>query len=130
MDCLFPTCQRHPQSNGYCLFHQMYSNSASVKLAKAIPKQSDTRKEVNKELKKKYTLFLSKPENKYCKIQFTGCTHVATVVHHTRGREGDQLLNEADWMPSCPNCNLQVEINDAAARKAGVKKSKFSPKQS
>lgn len=102
----------------------MYSNSVAVKPKKEIPKKSDKQKEIDKELKKMYLVFLSKPENKYCKVKQPGCTKVATVVHHLRGRIGDQVFEVKDWMPSCPLCNIVLE-NDPKAREKGLKKSKF-----
>lgn len=126
MSCLFPTCSRHPESNGYCIFHKIYSNSAEVKMPKEPKKVSDTRKEANKELKKLYIAYLSKPENKYCKVQLNGCTNVANVVHHVRGRIGEQVFNQADWLACCPSCNIVLESQDSLAREKGVKKSKFN----
>ncbi len=124
--CLFPTCGRHPETNGYCIFHQMYSNSVVIKPPKELPKKSASKKEIDKELKKRYPLFLAKPENKYCKIKMEGCTRIANVVHHVRGRIGDQVFKEEDWLASCPSCNIILESKDQLARDMGVKKTKFN----
>lgn len=126
MTCNFPTCDRHAESTGYCLFHRMFSNSVAVKVPKEIAKKSGKQKEIDKELKKMYPLFLAKPENKYCKIKMTGCTKIATVIHHVRGRIGDQIFEVKDWLPSCASCNIVLESKDAEARAKGVKKSKFT----
>lgn len=71
-------------------------------------------------------IYLSKPENLVCKIQSPNCTKLATCVHHTAGRTGQQLKNEADWMPSCEACNGYVEENDAWARENGFKKTRLT----
>lgn len=123
--CSFPGCSRHAESNGYCIFHKGYSNSVSVKVPKEIPKKSDKQKDIDKELKKMYPVFLAKPENKYCKVKMEGCTKIATVIHHVRGRIGYQVFEVKDWLPSCPSCNIILESKDAEARAKGVKKSKF-----
>lgn len=124
--CLFPTCGRHPETNGYCIYHKGFSNGVVVKLTKPIPNKSENKKEIDKVLKKRYPVFLSKPENKYCKIKMEGCTKIANVVHHVRGRVGDQVFEEKDWLASCPSCNILLESKDQLARDMGVKKSKFN----
>lgn len=121
-DCLFPTCSRNADGNGYCIFHKIYSNSAEVKVPKEIAKKSDNQKEIDKELKKLYPIYLSRPENKACKIKMEGCTKKATVVHHTRGRIGDQVFEQKDWLPSCPSCNIVLETRHAESVEKGFKK--------
>lgn len=120
--CLFPNCQRHSTANGYCIGHQGYG-AIVVKPKKVIPKRSDSMKEKMKEYKPLMIAYLAK--NKVCKLKMDGCTKVATCVHHTKGRIGEQLMKVEDWRPSCTNCNLQVEIKDLEARSKGLKKSKF-----
>lgn len=118
------------QKNGYCVGHgKLFANSTTVTIAKPVKKVSDKRKEDNKELKKIVAAFLSKPENKYCKIRFAGCTNIADTAHHSEGRIGDNLLDVTKLIASCWNCNRVVEEQDALAREKGFKKSKFSPKE-
>jgi hypothetical protein len=59
-----------------------------------------------------------------CEIKAPGCTCVATVVHHTRGRVL-YYLTVSTWMASCSHCNLYIEQNDKWARGLGYLKSKF-----
>jgi len=128
MKCDFPGCKSHPQKNGYCIGHRIYSNTPVEKeKPKPIAKRSEKMKEAVKGLKKDYALYLSQPENKYCQLKMEGCTKVATVVHHTEGREGDNLTDQSKWKASCVWCNLMAEIKDAEAREKGVKKSKHTP---
>jgi hypothetical protein len=94
-------------------------------VVKPIPKRSEKMKETIKALKKKYADFLSMPQNKYCKIKEQGCTKVATVVHHSNGREGN-ILNATDWMPSCANCNIIIEQNHLKATHDGNKKQRHT----
>lgn len=68
--------------------------------------------------------FLNRPENKNCAIKMKGCTGKATVVHHAAGRIGNKLHDQIDWVASCTNCNLRVEISDLEARDKGFKKSR------
>lgn len=125
MSCLFPTCSVHPESNGYCLYHQMYSSSVSVKPKKEIPKRSESMKETMKELKKLYPVFLAKHPN--CEVNLSPqCTKKATCIHHRNGRLKDNILNVETFMASCETCNLYVETHSALAKEKGVKKSKFS----
>jgi hypothetical protein len=69
--------------------------------------------------------FLALPENENCKIKMKGCQGKAVCVHHSGGRIGHKLHDQADWIPSCAKCNLTVEEQDLKARELGHKKSKF-----
>lgn len=90
-----------------------------------IPKKSTKQKDIDKELKKMYPVFLSQPGNEYCLVKQKGCLDKATTVHHLRGRIGDQVFEVKDWMPSCVWCNISLE-NDPLAKEKGLKKSKFN----
>ena len=93
-----------------------------VKAAKAIPKESKKMTSVKAELKKLYTIFLSKRTR--CEIKSPECTGKATVIHHVKGRGKDNLMNESTWMASCVRCNGWVEENHAEAVKMGAKQSR------
>jgi hypothetical protein len=127
--CEFPGCSRHPEKNGYCIGHRIYSNAPVVKeKPKAIPKRSEKMQETMKSLKKDYNIFLAKPENKLCKLRIDAeCTKQATAVHHLKGRTGKNLTDQHFWLPSCSHCNNQVEKKDAEAREKGLKLSKHEP---
>lgn len=126
MSCQFPTCNAHAQSNGFCVRHRQYGAPIAKKEQKPIPKQSEKKKAENKVLKQKYAIYLARPENKVCNIQFDeGCTFYATVVNHRR-RRGENVLNEKDWEPSCAYCNGKIEEKDGDARDLGHLKSKFT----
>jgi hypothetical protein len=125
--CAFPLCKRVAQSNGYCVGHRIYTGTVIEKSKpKPIPKRSEKMTAAMKELKKLYKIYLQK--NPVCKLEMPGCTKTARVIHHSRGREGKQLMNVKDWMPSCLSCNIQVELNDGIARDKGLKKSKHQLK--
>lgn len=100
----------------------MAGKPVEVKPVKSIPKRSKKMEEEMKLYRPEMMKYLK--ANPVCKLDMQGCAKVATCVHHTRGREGEQLHNQKDWLPSCVNCNLQVEIKDLEARQKGVKKSK------
>ena len=62
--------------------------------------------------------------NPDCVIRSPDCTGATQGVHHVRGKDGDQLLVEKDWLPSCNPCNGFMEVHDAWARERGFKKSR------
>ena len=125
-ECNFPTCKANSQPNGYCVFHRIYSNSVSVKVKKEIPKESAKGKKTKAILKEMYVEFLAKKGNDKCNVKIDeNCTKKATVIHHVRGRIGQQVFNTKDWLASCSHCNIELENKDALARELGVKKSKF-----
>lgn len=92
---------------------------------KGMVRRGEKLKEEYKGYKKQLKVFLAKEENQICQIKAKGCTGQATTVHHTAGRTGTQLKNEADWLACCTHCNLSVEINDAEAREKGFKKTRL-----
>lgn len=90
---------------------------------KGIPKRSEKQKDIIKELKNLYPVFLkSKP---LCEIQGPKCTVKATCVHHSEGRLPSKVLLMSKWYASCYPCNLWCETHHKAAAEAGFKKSKF-----
>ncbi len=66
-----------------------------------------------------------KQEHAYCEARLEGCTIRTTDVHHMRGRENEQLLNEEDWLAVCRECHTEIglmSIDDQIEK--GVSKSK------
>lgn len=129
MDCNFPTCTRHPQSNGFCIFHQGYAKgSTTVKPPTPPKKESEHIKSVKAELKKMYPVFLA--QRTKCEINSPNCTKKATCVHHTQGRGKNEVLNVGTWKASCEPCNLWCETNHAEAAAKGFKKRRHSKNNS
>lgn len=122
-ECNFPTCSRKSEPNGYCLFHAMYSNSVAVKPKKEVKKESDARKEINKQLKKLAPQIIAK--HPMCQIKSEKCTGKSECAHHVRGRLKDNILNEKTLLAVCYACNLWCETNTGQAIAKGFKKSRF-----
>lgn len=122
MSCQFPLCKRHPESNGYCIGHRIYSGTPVVKPAKPIPVRSEKQKGIMKELAKLYKIFLSKPGNQKCKAGFDGCTKVATEIHHSKGRIGANATDVTTFIPLCHSCHRLVEENPQQAKELGLSK--------
>jgi hypothetical protein len=88
-----------------------------------IAQVSEKREAQNREYAKKSRPFW---KGKRCQAQLPGCTGNAEGVHHLKGKSSVELLmDESNWMAVCNHCNGQIEVNDAAARDLGLKKSKF-----
>jgi hypothetical protein len=100
--------------------------SETFKPLTSIKKESETRKEQLKIYRKEARKFVT-THNK-CELKMEGCEKESACVHHTKGREGDLLLDQKFWKASCLSCNLQVEIKDAEARSKDLKLSKFNLK--
>lgn len=126
MSCKWYKCTRPtPDKVDFCIQHsKMMGIEKPKKEPKPIAKKSDNQKSIDKELKKLYPIFLAEPENERCAVKQKGCLGKATVVHHVRGRIGEQVFETKDWMPSCIWCNMSLE-NDPKAKEKGLKKSKF-----
>lgn len=79
-------------------------------------------------------VYLAKAENKSCKILSDKCTLKATTIEHTRGRgllfvdiyaaENNipLTLDQRFWLPSCLNCNLELENNGELSKKHQLSK--------
>lgn len=120
--CKFPNCNFEGAPE-YCFRHKE-KGVKTAKVPKPIAKKSDKQKEIDRELKKLYPVFLALPENEHCQLKLKGCLGKANVVHHVRSRIGQQVFETKDWLSSCSFCNNALE-NDPDAYKKGLKKSKF-----
>lgn len=112
----------------YCTDHCRALGIRPEKLSKGpqpIKKKSENKKQIDRELKKMYPVFLA--EKRFiCEIQSPDCTGTATVVHHMKGRVGEQVFIIEDWMACCSRCNGYVEEHDAWAREKGFKLNQHS----
>lgn len=128
IECDWPPCKEEATHNEYCVQHnRIYGKPKEKKkptpIAKVSPSMKDKLKEYNK-LKKPFLA-----ANHLCELKMEGCTKIAEVVHHSRGREGDQLTNVDDWMASCPKCNITCEENHHLAKSLGIKKPKHQKRE-
>lgn len=119
--CAAPGCCRNVWAKLYCRFHQYLRTD---KKPKRIAPVAEKRKPINRMYTAKAALFIA--THPKCAINSPVCTGKAQHVHHTKGRIGDQLLKESDWLPSCDPCNGYIEQHDAWARENGFKQSKFT----
>lgn len=72
-------------------------------------------------------------ENKVCVIKGPTCTHFATTIEHSRGRDGyadeakrlagiSLYLDKDYWKASCWNCNTELENNPELSREHQLSK--------
>lgn len=106
------------------LFRSNPPTCANCVKRKPINKISKKHKETIDEYVVEKREFLSLPENQFCKLKLSRCTQQATVIHHLRGKTSKKLyLDKRYWMPSCWNCNFDVE-SLPEAYKLGLKLSR------
>ena len=79
----------------------------------AIRARSVKRAKQEREYAKKSKQYLQ--DDPVCEGQLTGCTGVATQVHHSLGRIGDLLTNDKYFKASCHNCNQRAETHPKEA---------------
>lgn len=65
-------------------------------------------------------------EHPFCEIRSPVCTHVATCVHHVKGRAKDVVLDPEYHKASCDPCNHYVESHHAWAVENGHKVSRHA----
>ncbi len=86
--------------------------------AKPIAPRSQKRSKEERLYSAKRVLFLS--EFPMCQANIQGvCKGQATEVHHKKGRIGNDLLDETNWLALCHNCHEYVENNREFAMEKG-----------
>lgn len=96
------------------------------KVRTVIAKKSKSTKQQDKIYKPFVKEYLSRPENKYCKINSPVCTKIATTINHLKRRFKAVIMNEKYIEPCCENCNGFIEQFDSWAREHGHLLSKFN----
>jgi len=91
---------------------------------KPIPPISKKRKTEMSEYDKRRSLFLI--ANPKCQANLVGCTLVATDVHHTEGRIGENYLNMSKWKALCRNCHTWIETHPEEAKELGLSSSRLN----
>ncbi len=90
--------------------------SSAVPLKRsAIAPESTQRASQRRTYSQQRLAFLS--ERQCCEVQ--GCIHSSEQVHHMRGREGSNYLDESTWMAICPGCHTYVHAHPEWAYKRG-----------
>lgn len=86
--------------------------------AKPIAPRSQKRSKEEKLYSAKRVLFLL--EFPMCQANIQGvCKGQATEVHHKKGRIGNDLLDEINWLALCHNCHEYIENNREFAMEKG-----------
>lgn len=86
--------------------------------AKPIAPRSQKRSKEEKLYSAKRVLFLL--DFPMCQANIQGvCKGQATEVHHKKGRIGNDLLDETNWLALCHNCHEYVENNREFAMEKG-----------
>lgn len=88
-----------------------------------IPKFSAKRKVENALYLKKRRIFME--QNKTCQAQLSGCTHLATDLHHPRGRLGKNLTDETNFLALCRPCHTYIETHPEFAKEKGFSLSRL-----
>lgn len=90
----------------------------ATKKRKPIPRFSKKRSRENRKYSTLRKQFLS--DNPECMAELEECTGVATEVHHSRGRIGENLLNVGTWKAVCRTCHRAIEERPAMAKELGL----------
>lgn len=125
--CNFPTCQRHPEKNGYCVHHQIYAPGAKSKKSgdsgeKKKPFRRIARRSKKLASKERQYVKLVREmlaESPYCELSTPDCTGIAQGLHHMKGR-GIHLMNRKYLKRACNGCNGYVERHPQYAMDRGL----------
>jgi hypothetical protein len=109
-----------PNEGKYCRFHLVETFKTSV----PIKKESDSRKEVNKEYRKIAAQFIKS----HPKCAVKGCKKASECVHHKAGRVGELLLNKSLFLPVCLEHHRQIEENPEWSKENGYSISRLKEK--
>lgn len=109
------------EKESYIFAKKMCKYCYSKKTAKRVNPISKKHQQTLKAYTPKRAGFLS--ANQYCQLRLSGCTNLATCIHHVKGKSSRELyLDESNWMASCIHCNNEVERIGAKAYELGLKK--------
>ena len=113
---------KNHEGNKYCQYCWAKVKSGDPEHKSVIPKVSAKRKKQDAEYLKLRSRFLS--EFSMCKVCVSGCTNIATDIHHTyAGSNRDAFyLIQSTWIPSCRNCHSWVHNFPKEARVLGYLK--------
>lgn len=119
--CQEKSCRNY---QSYCRLHL----GASAKVIKPIAKESDKRKEVNKEYYKNAKIFVN--THPICQAGIKDvCTKKSVCVHHKKGRNSkEDLMNEKYWLSVCLPCHQVIELNPSYSIQQGFSVSRHSKK--
>ena len=62
----------------------------------------------------------------YCEAHLPGCQINASDIHHKKGRTGDLMLDDTEFLAVCRLCHTWIETNHADAKLLGLSKSRES----
>jgi hypothetical protein len=87
-----------------------------------IPRVSAKRAKKDTEYAKLRTRYLN--ENNLCRIMVSGCSQMATDVHHTRSGSdrNTYYLVQSTWLAVCRTCHSWIHLNPEKARILGYLK--------
>lgn len=86
--------------------------------AKPIPKHSPKRSKEERLYIAKRLIFLQ--EHPMCEAHIPGiCTEYSQECHHKKGRIGDDLLDDKNWLALCHMCHEYIENNREFAMEKG-----------
>lgn len=58
-------------------------------------------------------------KNPHCQINVATCTGIATEIHHSAYRHGDNYLNTDTWVAVCRECHQYIHLHPELAREQG-----------
>lgn len=128
--CNYKDCPRGVFGGGYCKYHQWMRKAPAP-----LRRQTTVIKKISKGLRKKVAEYSALRKDfleqfPFCmakiwvSLQSVGCTHLATDIHHRKGR-GKYLLDVETWLPVCRNCHRWIEEHPKEAKQAGFSKSRL-----
>lgn len=88
-----------------------------------IPAKSEKRIDQDRVYAKLRAKFLKK--NPFCKARLTGCAKVAQDVHHSKGRVGDNYLDEKKFVAVCRNCHTIIESEPVKSKELGLSENRL-----
>lgn len=127
--CKHEYCTNFVFSGGFCNFHQYLrtdkkpSSKKVEKVRQQIRKVSTKQAAKNQEYSKLRDDFMS--HNPLCKANLSGCTKIATDLHHKKGRV-TYLLDVTTYIALCRNCHQKIEENPTMAKEKGFSDSRLN----
>lgn len=107
--CKAAGCKNMADDSGYCADHFfMKEESTKERYARDRERRGNsTERGYDWQWHKYRNAYLSRPENKFCRLHFKGCTVLADVVDHIKPLAlGGDKYDPNNLQPACNNCNV------------------------
>jgi hypothetical protein len=121
---------KNDKGNKYCKKCWLEHSTNNTPLLRKTPTKIKAKSDKRSALDQLYSMLRNKflSENSVCAARLTGCTLVASDVHHKKGR-GNYYLDITTFLPVCRSCHSYIELHPNEAKELGFSLNRLENEQ-